>query len=189
MFPHEIDAEYTGVMSMWAYLGRECPDDADRLMFDYLTYKASNTIYIFNIPEDGFHSKEQVELLFENAYNKSVKEKRYLPADFLKSDDEIARLFTTESGILNTDYAPFYKQLMMSATGEEFDRKMASLVSYIHPELQELYQYPFERMTPTIEFASKLPETTDEIRNKIYPNNSFENAVRSIPTETNTPIL
>ena len=41
--PHEIKAEYSGVMSMWSALESEWPDAADRLMFDYLDYRTEKS--------------------------------------------------------------------------------------------------------------------------------------------------
>lgn len=78
--PHEIDAEYSGVMSMWSLLEREWPDDADRLMFDYLDYRTEKSgqtrkLYMIERPEYGFQSKQQVKDLFNEAYEKSLTEK------------------------------------------------------------------------------------------------------------------
>lgn len=64
--PHEIDAEFVGIMSMWSALENEWPDDADRLMFDYLDYRTEKSgnvrkLYMIERPEGGFQSKQHVK--------------------------------------------------------------------------------------------------------------------------------
>lgn len=167
-FPFEIDAEYTGVMTMWDQLERLFPKYADQLMLSHLTERATKTKYMIDVPENGFQSKEQVEFLFENSYDKSLNNKRDLPSCFLRLDDEITKLLTTGYGILNSNYEPFYRQLVMSETGEELDLKMASLVSYLYPELQRHYsKLNFEDIQPETVFGVKMPETREEIRDRI----------------------
>lgn len=50
--PHEIDAEFVGIMSMWSALENEWPDDADRLMFDYLDYRTEKSGNVIKKPHD-----------------------------------------------------------------------------------------------------------------------------------------
>lgn len=62
LLPHEIDAEYSGVMSMWSALESEYPDVADKLMFDYLDYRTASSnrtkkLYMIERPDGGFSSK------------------------------------------------------------------------------------------------------------------------------------
>lgn len=163
--PHEIDAEYTGVITMWEHLETIYPNDADRLMIKYLTDRATLTNYMIDVPEDGFRSREQVETLFDTAYDSALNDKQVLPKDFLRSNDEIAKLLTTDERIIRTEYYPFYDQLMTAKTGQELNLKMASLSSYLHPELQNAYQkLDFSKLEPLIIFGIPIPgasETAD----------------------------
>lgn len=160
--PHEIDAEYTGVMTMWEHLEIEFPETAESLMLEYLTVRAGTTNYMINVPENGFQSREQVETLFETAYAKALDEKQNLPKDFLRSDDEIAKVFTTDEYVIRADHYPFYNQLMTAKTGQELTLKMASLVSYFHPELERAYpKLDFKELKPSVVFGTPMPETIE----------------------------
>lgn len=101
---HEIDAEYTGISSTWSLLEDHFPQDADRLMFDHLTDRAAHTVYMVDLPEHGFRSRAHVDMLFDQAYDRSYRE---LPPGFLRSDDDTARLFTNGCGTLDPGWAPF----------------------------------------------------------------------------------
>ena len=99
--PHEIDAEYNGVMTMWSILENEWADAADRLMFDYLDYRTEKfgnirKLYMIERPEEGFQSKQQVKDLFDEAYEKSLTEKRSLPAGFLTYKGDTSRILATD---------------------------------------------------------------------------------------------
>lgn len=167
-FPFEIDAEYTGVITMWSHLKAFSPEHADHLMLERLTHRAEKTKYMINVPEGGLKFREQIEILFENAYNRSLDNKRDLPVQFLRFDDEVSQLLTVDRGILDRRYEPFYRQLMTAETGEELDLKMASLVAYLHPELQSSYPtLKFEELQPETVFGIQMPETQQEIRNRI----------------------
>lgn len=167
-FPFEIDAEYVGVTTTWSYLKELSPTHADHLMLEHLTDRAERTIYMIKIPDNGFQSKEQIESLFEEAYDWSLDCKRNFPLGFLRFDDEISKLLTVDRGILDRKYEPFYRQLMMTETGEELDLKMASLVSYLHPELQTKYP-KLDFITLYLEriFGIPMPETREEIKDRI----------------------
>ncbi len=167
-FPHEIDAEYTGVMSMWEHLKDIYPDNADILILEYITYRATKTDYIFKIPEEGLQSKDQVEMLFEKAYDDSLITSRKLSVEFFRSYDEIAQLFTNNACVLRSEYYPFYRQIQIAKTGQETDLKMASLVSYIHPELQKVYPLlDFSKLNPSSIFGISIPETRKDILDRI----------------------
>lgn len=172
IMPHEVDAEYTGIMSMWSHLKNISPDIADRLMLDRLANRteSSKSKYVFQRPEDGFQSKEQADSLFEDAYNNSLAAKRVLSGQFLRSSDEIAQMLTDGDGIIRMDYYPFYYQMQKAETGQEMDLKMASLVSYIHPELQAMYpSLDFKELEPEVVFGIPVPEIREEILWRIIP--------------------
>lgn len=175
--PNEIDAEYNGVMGIWQELsdvknGRdEClsQEEVDAIMIECVSMRAKDPHYPIKEPKDGFQSKEQIDGLFQQAYGQSFYAKREFPKepDYHKSDDELMRLFTKdERGIIQPEYGPFYVSLK-HASGTEFDRKLASLVSYVHPELQAAYpQLDFEDLDPQKVFGCPMPETPGQIRER-----------------------
>lgn len=197
---HEIDAEYTGIITMWEHLDSIYPDDADIFMLDRLADRTmpDKTPYIIQKPENGFQSKEQIEELFEKAYDESLISKRELTPKFLRSGDEIAQLFTYNGSGIRIEYYPFYHQLQ-TARGLDADTKMASLVTYIHPELQNEYpELNFAEFDPLLVFGIPMPETREEILNRIElqfddkmlskdSDNSqdFADAVANIPVSNN----
>lgn len=204
ILPHEIDAEYTGIISMWEHLKQEYPEDANSLMIKRLEERTEqNKTYMFERPTKGFISKEQIDALFSKAYNESLTGKRILSGQFLRSDDLIAQTFIKDRSI-NQDYYPFYQQIT-KATGQNVDIMLASLVSYICPELQSAYsQFNFQDIKPDNIFGIKMPESREEILERIdmdavlenmnmdYEENNeildFTNAINSIK-QTNSPEL
>lgn len=175
---HEIDAEHTGIMTMWGRLSEIYPNKADKLMLDHLTDRVTNTVYMIDQPKEGFTSREQVETLFEQAYDNSVRE---LPPGFLRSDDETAHMLTTEDRVLRPEYAAIYNKLTAPPSGEAMDKMMSSLVSYIHPELQETYpDIDFDKLEPSHIFKVQMPETSEEIRDRLDLDDSFTKAVESL---------
>lgn len=163
--PHEIDAEQAGILTMWSK-AETVLDHADNLMLEYVTNRAQRT-YMVKAPEDGFRSKEQVTDAFEDAYRRSLNTKRDLSANFLRSDDELAQILTNHGFGIRTEYQLFYRQLC-SAAGQEADRKIASLVSYLHPELQKLYpRLDFSELDPALTFGIPMPETRADLRSRI----------------------
>lgn len=188
ILPHEIDAEYGGIMKMWSKLEEEFPDRADELMLAHLTDRATKTIYMIDMPEKGFTSKEQVESLFEQAYETSLSAQmkdglitRGLPTGYLKSDDEVARFISTEYHTPRLQYTTIYNKLTAPPSGEVMDRMMASLVSYIHPELQADYpDIDFDKLEPSHVFKVQMPETSEEIRERLGLDDDFTKAVESL---------
>lgn len=182
--PHEIDAEYSGVMSMWSLLEREWPDDADRLMFDYLDYRTEKSgqtrkLYMIERPEYGFQSKQQVKDLFNEAYEKSLTEKCSLPDRFISYDGDTSKVLATDDGYgVRAEYISCYSKLYRAEAGTDTDRMMASVVSYVHPELQDMYPWlDFEELEPGKVFDMSMPETVDEVRIRLGYNDSFTEGV------------
>lgn len=182
LLPHEIDAEYGGVMPMWSILEDEWPDDADSLMFEYLNNKTrsserTKSLYVIEHPEGGFRSKQQVKDLFDEAYERSLAGKRRLPDTFFNIDitDDVSRLLTADSGFgIRPEYAPLYLMLSKAETGADFDKMMASFVCHIHPELQTVYPHlDFNDFSGPQIFRMPMPETTDESRMRLDYENSF----------------
>lgn len=185
-FPHEINAEYNGVMNMWTRMEEIDPAAADNLMLEYLTKRAGNTVYMFKLPKNGLHSKEQVRQLFDEAYVRSVNSPILFPHDFLRLNDEIPRLFTSEYGVLRIEYQPFYKQLAAAKTGNELNLKMASLVSYVHPELQKIYPaVDFKDLNPSNIFGLEIPEPLDKIHIRLNINTENDAVSHTIERSMN----
>lgn len=185
--PHEIKAEYSGVMSMWSALESEWPDAADRLMFDYLDYRTEKTgqtrkLYMIERPDEGFQSKQQVKDLFNEAYEKALTEKRSLPDAFLTYDGDTSRILATDDGRgVRTEYVSVYMELLKADTGMDTDQMMASLVSHVYPELQSMYTgLDFEKLEPDKVFHTPIPETADEIRSRLGYKDSFATGVNYI---------
>lgn len=182
--PHEIDAEYNGVMTMWSILENEWPDAADRLMFDYLDYRTEKfgnirKLYMIERPEGGFQSKQQVKDLFDEAYEKSLTRCRSLPEEFLTYGGDTSKLLATDDGRgVRTEYIHVYLKLLKADNGTDTDQMMASLVSHIHPELQSMYSgLDFEELEPDRVFNVTMPETTDESRVRLGYDDSFASSV------------
>lgn len=183
-FPHEIDAEHTGVMSMWAKLEEMCPELAKSLMFEYVTKKSLNFEYPIPCPKSGFYSKDQVTNLFETSFDKTTKEKRSLPHGFLRLDDDIPKLLTDENRNLRPDYEPFFRQLMKAESGEELDHKMGSLVSFLRPEYQKGYKgLDFRELAPIRVFGQDLPESFEEARMRVVNKPNFSSDITCLTTE------
>lgn len=138
------------------------------MMEDYLRYRAENTKYMIKLPENGSVSKDQVEEMFEKAYDRSLADRRIIPGSFLRSGDETAQMFTFKDGTLKREYEPFYRQLQTAGSGQEMDTKMASLVSYLHPDLQSLYPgLDFNKIRPESVFGMPMPESREDIMARI----------------------
>lgn len=184
--PHEIDAEYTGVMSMWSALESEYPEYADKLMFEYLNDRTTEAgrakkLYMIERPENGFQSKQQVKELFNEAYEKSLAEKREISRIFDYNGD-VSRLIANDDGYgIRPEYMPVYLKLSKAETGMDVDRMMGSLVAYIHPKLHGRYpNLDFNGLEPSKVFSMQMPESTDEIRMRLGYDDGFAAAVNHI---------
>lgn len=185
--PHEIDAEYNGVMSMWSALENEWPGLADQLMIDYLNDRTESSdrvkkLYMIERPECGFQSKQQVKDLFEDAYEKSLTEKRRLPNGFIGYKGDTSRLLATDDGRgLRVEYAPVYLKLSKAETGIDTDQMMASLISYIHPELRNRYtRLDFEGLEPDRVFHLQMPETIEDVWARLGYEDTFAAGVKYV---------
>ena len=166
--PHEIHAEYSGVMTMWEVMEQEFTlEQADACMLDYINQKADHTRYIIPPAPEGYQSKTEVEHAFEEAYERSLTKVRKFQPNFLRYKDEASRLLT-DDGILRIEYQRHYHTLIGNIPGEQKDRLMSSLVVHLHPELQE--EYPaleFHGLSIKQTFHLPAPETTEEARQRV----------------------
>lgn len=162
--PHEIDAEFTGVVSMWNALESEFPDKADACMLRFVNWWAANTDYMIRTVPGGYASRAQVEDAFDRAYETSLCEPRRFQPGFLRYEDEVSRLLTNES-VLRFEYREHYKKLVGNVPGAQKDQMMASLVLHLHPELGDAYPKRIVKaLNAETAFGFPLPESPDESR-------------------------
>lgn len=173
---HEIDAEYKGIMLMWEKLDETYPDKSDKLMFDYLRYREydeenGKKIYIIKEPDEDYQSREQVQELFEQAYEDAAAQpKRFgiMALAAQRDRNEIARLFLTENRVPIPEYTRFSNMIETAHNGHESDVMMASIISYIHPELQDDYPgLDFKELEPYKIFGIQMSETIGEARERL----------------------
>lgn len=201
-FPHEIDAENSGVMTMRSKLESEFGTQANDFILEYLEHRSGETLYMFHESELQSCSKNHVNDLFETAYDQSLTNKRSLPHGFLRYQDEVAQLLTDKDHNLRPEYVPIFNKLIITENGAELDLRMASLVSYLHPELQDMYpQLDFKELHSSSVMGITMPETSEEIKARILPidnsilfstneypvqldeDKEFENAVNAISVD------
>lgn len=90
-------------------------------------------------------------------------------------------MLTTEDRVLRPEYAAIYNKLTAPPSGEVMDNMMASLVSYIHPELQSDYpDIDFDKLEPSHIFKAQMSETSEEIRERLGLDDDFTKAVESL---------
>lgn len=71
-------------------------------------------------------------------------------------------------GLYHPGYYPFYASLVNETSGPMFDKKMASLVAYLHPDRKNLYpELDFDELIPEKLFGMSVPETKEEILKRI----------------------
>lgn len=162
-------------MTAWERMRQIWPDKADDLMIKRLTERAKTSDYMIKIPDEGFQSEDQVNELFNEALKQAPDKRHSLSDGFLFSTDEIAQIMTIEPGVIHPEYAPFYLNLMHERSEELFDRKMASLVAYIHPTRKDVYpELNFNELNPETLFGMSMPETSEEIGNRIIFQNESD---------------
>lgn len=195
-FPHEIEAEYSGIASMHKHLKTIfSPEKADALIFAYLDYRTKETQYMISPKEGGFHSMEEVEEAFDTAYKLSLITERKLPDGYLNSSDDVPRLITISDGVMDRNYVPFHSQLLCVKTGEETDLKMASLESHARPELQDaISAMNMDELSPIRIFGIEPPALTNSKKKRLNTGaedwqeqniKDFTSAVKSLDQNSN----
>lgn len=185
-FPHEVDAEYNGVMDMWDAMDAAFPEKADECMVAFLRRRAKTTSYMlqpsdckFDVPVwPGYGSdadfqaargrlRESVTNAFEAAYVASLDMPRHPQGAFRRYSDDVSRLLC-ENRRTRPEYVSFFKRLIDSVPGTKKDRMMASLVLYMRPGLSDRYiAEVVSGLTPEETFGISMPETPDEIRERL----------------------
>lgn len=179
--PHEIHAEYSGVMTMWKVMTEEfTPEQADDCVLDYINTKASQTKYMIPPISGSYQSKKEVEHAFEQAYEKSLTEKRTFQPNFLRYEDEVSRLFT-DNGILKAEYHKHYQTLISNIPGDQKDRLLSSTVVHLHPELQREYpSLDFRHLSMEETFQLPSLETSLESRQRIIQTQDANDFVKAV---------
>lgn len=195
--PHEINAEFCGVMQTWSRLEETYPKGKfyqkriNKYMFEYLTNRASKGNYMFEVPKDGFRSKEQVIELFKEAYEKALIDERTYDQNILfNKSDEMPRIIKRDDSPYYREYAYFSNKLITAPNGQEQDRMMSSLVAYVHPKLQNTFsKLSFDELDPEHVFGKPLPESSTKLQKLLHieedkelvDDDQFAERVLSIP--------
>lgn len=178
--PHEIDAEYNGIMSMWDALTDIYPDKATQCMLQFLNERTKQDNYIITHPKNGFQSKKQVDNAFQSAYDNSLSQPRKPQYSFQRYDDEIVKLLVTD-WLVRPEYQDHFKLLVGPISGEKKDRLMASLVLYLHPEIKNIYtQIYINQLTPESEFHLPMPENREDAQKRVLTINEAIDFARNI---------
>ena len=190
--PHEIDAEFRSTMITIDDMRETYPKiiderihmtEGEAMVLARLTERARNGNYILDPPKEPFSSKMQVRLLFRIAEKNRPNERKGLPLEFLHSNDEVAQMLVDENKIVRPEYIPIYQQLAHEPSGKMMDKKMAALVLHLHPELYERYpQVGPKEMKSSVLFGIDMPETKDEVWNRIVPCNETDIFACSVET-------
>lgn len=180
--PHEIEAEFKSTMLMMDKMKEMRPaivdeknhvTEGEAMMLERLTDRARNGGYILDPPKEPFSSRTQVRFLFRMAERYSPDKKKSLPKVFFRAEDEIAQMLTDEHRNIRPEYEPIYHQLTHEESGRKMDQMMASLVFYLHPELYDTYpQIDPKEMEPRIVFGMDIPETREQLWERITPCNN-----------------
>lgn len=125
--PHEVQAEYTGVMSMWSVSNDVYGDDlANKCIVDYLNSRCNSVIETYYFERDDTtvfvvseNLKRDVEDAFEQAYDRSLNGERHIVTNLSKLSDESARLVSPGSDFRDSSnkFAPFYVSFYNSRQG------------------------------------------------------------------------
>lgn len=196
-FPHEIKTEHRAIISMREKLKELYPSRdkfVDKLILEYVTNKTtpkderSKPLYPIKKPVDGFKSFEQVESLFNEAFDQSLNGKRNkFTIAFFRSNNQVAMLLADKNGITYPGYQPFVDKLQYAKTGKERDLMMASLVSYLHPSLQKMYpELDFEELRPEAVFGIPIPEIPEDSRIRPFLKKDFFDEEEKRKTESFT---
>lgn len=135
--PHEIKAEAIGVSMAWDAMEEMFPGKADECMLAYVNHRAARTKYMLPAkPDGGYTSRDEVMAAFSSAMYRSLNAPRPLYGRVMSYDDESIHLvkqdFYDYHGSPNKFHA---SELIGHMSGAEKDRKFASLVLTLHPDL------------------------------------------------------
>lgn len=132
--PHEIDAEYHGIVAAWDFIREYKPAKADKAMIDFVNWRASESRYVIQMPKGGFKSRAEVEKAFGDAYDRSLNEvRRVRHPDILDYPDAVSMRMVTRDGYVRRGFGDILAKLVSDVPGREMDRMMASLSCFVDP--------------------------------------------------------
>ncbi|MBD5583642.1 MAG: hypothetical protein HDQ88_00960 [Clostridia bacterium] len=176
--PHEIQAEFAGVMNMWDLLAEHYDDRTVSLsMVNYLNIRCDpdNETYYFS-GNDGFmfsvsdSVRGDVIEAFDKAYDRSLNGERHIITNLSRLSDETARLVQpgADFGDPVNRFAPFYVSLYNSRRGVERDSMLAACVLHLRPEWKDRYRVLKDvDLSMAAVFGQDFPETTYESRRRL----------------------
>lgn len=140
VLPDEIDAEFAGIVSAWEQLQGVFVDKdmAGKLVGKYVTELSERQPRMFQAPIGGFRLLEQVKRSIADAFRDSTEALRQFPEGWLSCSDAAAQILG-DNGSVRKDYVHLYDAIAHAKSGKDMDRKMASLMLYVFPELKKLY--------------------------------------------------
>lgn len=148
ILPDEIDASFAGIVSAWEQLQGVFADGraADRLMGKYVTELSEKQPRMFQAPIGGFRLLEQVKRFIADAFRDSSEALRQFPEGWLSCGDAAAQILGN-NGSVREDYVHLYDAIAHAKSGKDMDRKMASLMLYVFPELKKMYSLAADRQS------------------------------------------
>lgn len=134
--PCEIMAEYYGIVNAYMYLYKNFNNvNCEDILLDYVNFRINikDANYFIQHPQNTnkYESLTDVKTAFENAFEESKTEKRlYLSSSVDVKHDEVATLLKTD----NLFWDDVSHKFLPTLNGIDYDKKMACLVLYLHPE-------------------------------------------------------
>lgn len=125
--PRDIDAEKTGIDLAYTYLSNHLGEEkAQQMIIDYVNYRTDeNHTYYFNCPKLGFESVDQIDQMFDEAFEASKNGKRlYLTGTAAMRHHDMNAKFLDDR---HDDYAQACVKVMSDYHGEEKDKMMAAV--------------------------------------------------------------
>lgn len=161
--PHEIFAEYSGVMAAWDVFDKLFPERADACMLSYVNFKAANTTYmirpVFGKSNGLYASRDEVEAAFDAAMDKSLNDFRKAQVGLRTYDDLVSRLLVPDANRLQDSPFKYFFDGLAGIPGREKDRRMAALVLHVEPDMLDSYpELVSENLTVLHEFGRVFPE-------------------------------
>lgn len=134
--PHEVAAEWSGVMTAWVVMESAFGSRGTDLMKDYIcrkteAYDKDGARYYFHAKDVPELTKNGVTEAFEAALDKSVNGPRPVTTDIRRYDTSVSKFFKSSEGI------PYFRKLLYTDVGGLRDRMIASVNVYCDPSLMD----------------------------------------------------
>lgn len=159
--PFEIDAERYGISQFWDTLSERFPFDADRMMLDYVNFRADG-ICIYCIPHkpEGYQSRREVEVVFDRAYADSLNKPResfVLPRGQC-CEDEFVNILRLNDRNSSPFWDFYWDNFSGKIPGRTIDRNMVAVGMVRH---EEEYRQQFGSVLDDISFESCFGRSYD----------------------------